>query len=173
MEYTFLSSQFSGILPENNFDDGWLGIVHRIESFINKGLIAKQQFWGTRFKGTNFQRNIECGSYIGAINKSRWTQREPEVMPVQNLQASSSPNEKDLPRYLGWLESEEETSLKNHLCWARLRVKRPAEKIPPLIEITDGDLIFTLLIWCMPPMRYRHSKLGLPDNQDVNPRVGG
>lgn len=45
--------------------------------------------------------NKEGGSYIGAFYKSRWTQWEPEVMPVQDLLwASSSPDKKDLHRYL-------------------------------------------------------------------------
>lgn len=50
----FLSSQFNGILPENNFNDGWLGIAHHIESFINRGFVTKQQFWRTRIRRTDF-----------------------------------------------------------------------------------------------------------------------
>lgn len=53
-EDTFLSSQFNGILPENNFNDGWLGIAHYIESFINRGFVTKQQFWRTRIRRTDF-----------------------------------------------------------------------------------------------------------------------
>ncbi|KAH0639966.1 hypothetical protein KY290_037250 [Solanum tuberosum] len=56
----------------------------------------------------------------------------------------------------GWLETEEETQLKNHLRWARLRVMGPrGEKIPSSIEISDRDLIFTLPVWIDAPVRYR------------------
>uniref|UniRef100_A0A0V0GQT9 Putative ovule protein n=1 Tax=Solanum chacoense TaxID=4108 RepID=A0A0V0GQT9_SOLCH len=41
----------------------------------------------------------------------------------------------------------EETDLKNHLCWARIRVKGLTEKIPISIEIADEETIFSLPIW--------------------------
>ncbi|WMV45160.1 hypothetical protein MTR67_038545 [Solanum verrucosum] len=55
----------------------------------------------------------------------------------------------------GWLENEEETELKNHLRWARIRVRGPKEKIPTSIEVADGDLIYSLPIWCELPALYR------------------
>ncbi|WMV55138.1 hypothetical protein MTR67_048523 [Solanum verrucosum] len=42
----------------------------------------------------------------------------------------------------GWLENEEETELKNHLRWARIRVKGPRETIQLSIDVDDGNLIF-------------------------------
>ncbi|KAG5609718.1 hypothetical protein H5410_020999 [Solanum commersonii] len=53
----------------------------------------------------------------------------------------------------GWLENEEETELKNHLRWARIRVKGPREKIPPSIEVEDENLVFS-----MPSYRDIHQK---------------
>ncbi|KAH0712442.1 hypothetical protein KY289_008401 [Solanum tuberosum] len=55
----------------------------------------------------------------------------------------------------GWLENEEETELKNHLRWARIRVRGPKEKILTSIEVDDGDLIYSLPIWCELPALYR------------------
>ncbi|KAH0704280.1 hypothetical protein KY285_018558 [Solanum tuberosum] len=55
----------------------------------------------------------------------------------------------------GWLENEEETELKNHLRWARIRVKGPREKIPPSIEVKDENLVFSMPVWCEEPATYR------------------
>uniref|UniRef100_M1D9L9 Uncharacterized protein n=1 Tax=Solanum tuberosum TaxID=4113 RepID=M1D9L9_SOLTU len=65
-----------------------------------------------------------------------------------------------------WLETEEETQLKNHLRWTQLRVMGPREKILSNIEISDGDLIFTLPVWIEAPMRYRKKEEdGLRDRE--------
>uniref|UniRef100_M1BVM9 Uncharacterized protein n=1 Tax=Solanum tuberosum TaxID=4113 RepID=M1BVM9_SOLTU len=47
----------------------------------------------------------------------------------------------------GWIETEEETDLKNHLRWARIRVKGLTKKIPLSIEIANEENIFSLPIW--------------------------
>lgn len=60
----------------------------------------------------------------------------------------------------GWLETEEETTLKNHLRWARIRVKGPREKIPTEIEIEDGDGFFLLPVWCEAPARFKKKEGG-------------
>ncbi|WMV38227.1 hypothetical protein MTR67_031612 [Solanum verrucosum] len=58
----------------------------------------------------------------------------------------------------GRLETEEETTLKNHLRWAQIRVKGPREKIPMEIEIEDGVGIFLLPVWCEAPARFKKKK---------------
>ncbi|KAG5576281.1 hypothetical protein H5410_056415 [Solanum commersonii] len=55
----------------------------------------------------------------------------------------------------GWIETEEETDLKNHLRWARIRVKGPTKKFPTSIEITDEENIFSLPIWVELPVTFR------------------
>ncbi|KAG5616441.1 hypothetical protein H5410_016265 [Solanum commersonii] len=55
----------------------------------------------------------------------------------------------------GWIESEEETDIKNHLRWARIRVKGTAKKIPTSIEIADEENIFSLPIWVESPVTFR------------------
>ncbi|KAF3618015.1 hypothetical protein FXO38_33644 [Capsicum annuum] len=55
----------------------------------------------------------------------------------------------------GWLENEEETELRNHLRWARIRVKGPREKISSPIEVDDENLTFALSIWCEEPTTYK------------------
>ncbi|KAH0722376.1 hypothetical protein KY290_005057 [Solanum tuberosum] len=47
----------------------------------------------------------------------------------------------------GWIETEEETDLKNHLRWARIRVKGLTKKILLSIEIANEENIFSLPIW--------------------------
>ncbi|KAF3642557.1 hypothetical protein FXO37_22455 [Capsicum annuum] len=59
----------------------------------------------------------------------------------------------------GWIETEEETSLKNHLRWARLKVKGTFNDIQKEIEISDGDLIFSLPVWVEAPIRFRRSEV--------------
>lgn len=55
----------------------------------------------------------------------------------------------------GWLESEEEIELKNHLRWEMIRVRGPKEKIPVSIEVVDDDLVYSLSIWCELPAAYQ------------------
>ncbi|KAH0712590.1 hypothetical protein KY289_008549 [Solanum tuberosum] len=57
----------------------------------------------------------------------------------------------------GWLETEEETQLRNHLRWARIRVRGPMEDIPTTVEVDDGESTFTLPVWCEAPARFRPS----------------
>ncbi|OIT20963.1 putative pre-mrna-splicing factor atp-dependent rna helicase deah9, partial [Nicotiana attenuata] len=47
----------------------------------------------------------------------------------------------------GWIETEEETQLRNHMRWARIKVKGPAEKIPRVVEVEEGGMIFSLPLW--------------------------
>lgn len=68
----------------------------------------------------------------------------------------------------GWIETEEETSLKNHLLWARLKVRGSFNNIPREVEVSDGDHIFSLPIWVEAPTRFRRTReVGL-DNLKAN-----
>ncbi|WMV33130.1 hypothetical protein MTR67_026515 [Solanum verrucosum] len=58
----------------------------------------------------------------------------------------------------GWLENEE-TELKNHLRWARIRVKGPRETIPLSIDVDDGNLIFSMPIWVKSPVTYKKKEI--------------
>lgn len=48
----------------------------------------------------------------------------------------------------GRIENEEEIELRNHLIWARIKVRGPKEKILTSIEIVDSGLIYSMLVWC-------------------------
>ncbi|KAF3635680.1 hypothetical protein FXO37_25862 [Capsicum annuum] len=72
----------------------------------------------------------------------------------------------------GWLETEEETQLKNHLRWARIRVKGPREKIPSSVEISDDEFIFSLPTWVEAPANYRKKTDEEIGAQDVSSRYG-
>lgn len=65
----------------------------------------------------------------------------------------------------GWLETDEETQLRNHLSWARIRVKGPLKEIPTVVEVNDGDLTFALPVWCEAPARYRPSSDEVCENR--------
>ncbi|KAG5579488.1 hypothetical protein H5410_050115 [Solanum commersonii] len=67
----------------------------------------------------------------------------------------------------GLLENEEETELKNHLRWACIRVRGPKEKIPSLIEVSDGGLICKLSVWVEAPVAYRRKEVDDSPCRDV------
>ncbi|XP_009770774.1 uncharacterized protein [Nicotiana sylvestris] len=48
----------------------------------------------------------------------------------------------------GWIETEEETSIRNHLKWARIKVKGPFDRIPRVIEMEKNGIIFSVPTWC-------------------------
>ncbi|KAG5594599.1 hypothetical protein H5410_035831 [Solanum commersonii] len=70
-----------------------------------------------------------------------------------------------------WKRQEEETTKKNHLRWARIKVKGPIENIPREVEIQDGGLIFSLPVWVEAPARFRRSEVVELDSQEVNPML--
>ncbi|KAG5611512.1 hypothetical protein H5410_022793 [Solanum commersonii] len=47
----------------------------------------------------------------------------------------------------GWLETEEETSLKNHLKWARLKIKGDGGTVLKEVKIVAKDLAYFISIW--------------------------
>lgn len=47
----------------------------------------------------------------------------------------------------GWIETEEETTLKNHLHWARIKVKGDGD-VPREVEMGSDGYIFKMPIWC-------------------------
>ncbi|KAF3654700.1 hypothetical protein FXO38_15020 [Capsicum annuum] len=58
----------------------------------------------------------------------------------------------------GFIETEEETSLKNHLHWARLKVKGDGKSIPPEIEVSSEGVVYTIPIWVESPVTFRMEK---------------
>lgn len=74
-------------------------------------------------------------------------------------------------KFGGWLATEEETTIKNHLRWARIKVKGPIDNISREVEIGDGDLIFSLPVWVEAPARFRRSEMVELDSRDVSPRL--
>lgn len=47
----------------------------------------------------------------------------------------------------GFIETEEETTLKNHLYWAWIKVRGDGKKIPKELEISDEGFVYQILIW--------------------------
>ncbi|KAH0773714.1 hypothetical protein KY290_010851 [Solanum tuberosum] len=47
----------------------------------------------------------------------------------------------------GWVETEEETQLRNHLKWARIRIKGDGADIPKEVTINGGEICYTMQIW--------------------------
>lgn len=53
-----------------------------------------------------------------------------------------------------WMATNKgETSLKNHLKWARLKIKGVGSNVPTKIIIEDKGLVFIIPIWNETPMR--------------------
>ncbi|WMV48686.1 hypothetical protein MTR67_042071 [Solanum verrucosum] len=59
----------------------------------------------------------------------------------------------------GFFETEEETSLKNHLYWARIKVKGDGRKVPKEIEVVERGFVYTIPVWCEIPVTVRKVEL--------------
>ncbi|WMV55547.1 hypothetical protein MTR67_048932 [Solanum verrucosum] len=70
----------------------------------------------------------------------------------------------------GWVETEEETSIRNHLKWARLRICGDGSNIPREIKIENGGLVFTMQIWVETPAKVEAGED--KQNRSFNPLVG-
>lgn len=53
----------------------------------------------------------------------------------------------------GWIQTEEETELKNHLKWARIKVKGDGSSVPKAVKVEFEGLISEIQIWCEAPER--------------------
>lgn len=53
----------------------------------------------------------------------------------------------------GWIETEEETNLRNHLKWAIIRVHSGGNSIPKEAKMENGGIIFVMQIWAEIPVR--------------------
>lgn len=47
----------------------------------------------------------------------------------------------------GWLKTKEETTLRNHLKWARIRVCSDGNNILMEVKVKNGGVIFKMQIW--------------------------
>uniref|UniRef100_A0A0V0IKX8 Putative ovule protein n=1 Tax=Solanum chacoense TaxID=4108 RepID=A0A0V0IKX8_SOLCH len=76
------------IIPENKDNEGWLGLVSRIESFINRRSLMQA---GTPAVGEiNHPSKRGEGSYKDALYKNRWMVQEPTISKVQGTVTASS-----------------------------------------------------------------------------------
>ncbi|WMV45903.1 hypothetical protein MTR67_039288 [Solanum verrucosum] len=155
------------ILPENTFNEGWNVLVAKIENFINRNrttLITNKQL-NSLIKLEGRRATKRCFSRTNGLRETQrkkacWTDAwwgvSQELKTLQLVTTSEDGLNKlgTEPREFkeigdgcgGWLEIEDERGLKNHLRWARIRVKGPREKISATIDVGDGDLI-SFPIW--------------------------
>ena len=95
-----------------------------------------------------------CNQISGLQQKVLSMKVQDSIVLDQSSWSPSSPLHKDFMKEIGdacagWLENKEETKLKNHLRWVRIRVQGPKEIFRPTkVELSDGKLIFALPIWC-------------------------
>lgn len=83
------------IIPENKANEEWLGIVNRIESFVNRGSLKHGYAPVPGDLKHQFLRGED--NYKEALQKNRWTAQEPTILNEQKiLKASTSHDEKDL-----------------------------------------------------------------------------
>lgn len=54
----------------------------------------------------------------------------------------------------GWIETEEETQLRNHPKWARIKILGDGTSIPEEVTIESGGFFFTTQIWAEAPVRF-------------------
>lgn len=53
----------------------------------------------------------------------------------------------------GWLQTEEETELRNHLKWARIKVRGDGESVPKSVKVGFEGIIYQIQVWCEAPVR--------------------
>ncbi|KAG5609573.1 hypothetical protein H5410_020854 [Solanum commersonii] len=58
----------------------------------------------------------------------------------------------------GYIETKKETSLKNHLHWARIKVQGNGERIPREVAITCDYFTYTIPVWCEAPVTVKFSE---------------
>lgn len=52
----------------------------------------------------------------------------------------------------GFIETEEETTLRNRLHWARIKAKGDGKEIPKEVEVETEGLIYTIPVWVEAPV---------------------
>ncbi|KAH0745972.1 hypothetical protein KY285_007629 [Solanum tuberosum] len=53
----------------------------------------------------------------------------------------------------GWIETEKETQLRNHLKWARIKIKGNRSDVPKEVTINDGVFLYTIQVWTEAPAK--------------------
>lgn len=77
----------------------------------------------------------------------------------------------------GWVETEEATELKNHLKWARIKVRGDGTLIPNTLKIEAEGILFEIQIWVEAPVRTKAERREEDGNnrwvkeRDFNQRV--
>uniref|UniRef100_M1BBF6 Uncharacterized protein n=1 Tax=Solanum tuberosum TaxID=4113 RepID=M1BBF6_SOLTU len=79
--------------------------------------------------------------------------------------------------YGGWIRTEVETELRNHLKWVRLKVQADGESILSTVELTYGDLTFKVQIWVETLARVisderRRIPINIQRSEDVSSQKG-
>lgn len=59
---------------------------------------------------------------------------------------------KEIGNLCGGYIQTEETFLKNHLHWARIKVQGDSKQIPREVEITCYSFTYTIPVWCEAPV---------------------
>uniref|UniRef100_M1DWR2 DUF4283 domain-containing protein n=1 Tax=Solanum tuberosum TaxID=4113 RepID=M1DWR2_SOLTU len=53
----------------------------------------------------------------------------------------------------GWIQTEEETELRNHLKWARLMVRGDGDEVPTVVKVESEGIVSEIQIWCEAPVK--------------------
>uniref|UniRef100_M1DPK7 Uncharacterized protein n=1 Tax=Solanum tuberosum TaxID=4113 RepID=M1DPK7_SOLTU len=75
----------------------------------------------------------------------------------------------------GWIRTEEETELRNHLKWARMKVRGDSDSVPKSVELVHEGLTFKVTIWVEMPVKVvadGHSKIPLKTQRSDEGTVG-
>lgn len=54
----------------------------------------------------------------------------------------------------GWIQTEEETELRNHLKWAKLKVRVNEDSVPKMVELVHNRISFKIQVWVEVPARF-------------------
>ncbi|KAG5631015.1 hypothetical protein H5410_002732 [Solanum commersonii] len=114
------------ITPESSYNGGWGNITHKIAKFTYEPT-TKQKTQSTKAKALGV-------SFKEAVRNNRWTTESTKKAHI--------------------LVEEDETTLKNHMHWARIKVRGDGKMVPKEIEVTSEGFVFTVPIWCEAPVTF-------------------
>ncbi|WMV47888.1 hypothetical protein MTR67_041273 [Solanum verrucosum] len=137
------------ITPESSYNTGWGNIAHKIAKFTYEPTTEQK----TQFnKGKALGWSPITGCWPEAVARD-WVWIRVLGLPLNLWSHKVFKLIGD--QCGGFIKAEEETTLKNHMHWARIKVKGDGKMVPKEIEITSEGFVYTMPIWCEAPMTFR------------------
>ncbi|KAH0675595.1 hypothetical protein KY285_023396 [Solanum tuberosum] len=164
------------IISELTLNSGWTGIAEKVGRFISShkrgGNLEKHRLVDNNIPYANMLRSIKWGNEgrknTQTVNTNKWYKvTGVEEFSGQNAVVESDNRSAVAPLHLwaqktfkaisdfcgGGVETEEETHLRNHLKWARIKTNGDGSCVSKEVTIDDSSFQFTMQLWTEAPVR--------------------